>query len=158
MSARAVAKTSNRSEIVDHNQRVFDIDAIPAAHRIPRISAKAAPLFFDEFYRSERPVIITGLVKQWPCFDKWSIDYFKSIIGAHTHTFRYEEGRTIALSVAAYLDVLAASEDGGDGYRTSTRSLRAVPRCCTRRCAKATSCSSRSTGTTTSTTSPARSR
>ena len=111
---------------------MFDIDAIPAAHRIPRISAKAAPLFFDEFYRSERPVIITGLVKQWPCFDKWSIDYFKSIIGAHTHTFRYEEGRTIALSVAAYLDVLAASEDGGDGYRTSTRSLRAVPSCCTR--------------------------
>jgi Cupin-like domain len=89
---------------------------IPPAHRIPRISAKTAAFFFDEFYLQERPVIITGLAREWICYHKWTIDHLKQVIGERTHTFRYEEGRTISLGVADYLDVLAAS-DHGDAYQ-----------------------------------------
>lgn len=45
---------------------------------IPRIPAKASPLFFDEFYRHELPVIITGLVREWPCFTTWTADALRS--------------------------------------------------------------------------------
>lgn len=98
-------------------------DGIPAAHRIPRISAKTAAYFFDEFYRPARPVIITGLVREWTCYGKWSIDYLKQLIGEHRHTFRYEEGQTLSLPIAEYLDALTGS-DHGDGYKTA---LPAVP-------------------------------
>jgi len=97
---------------------VDDLEHIPAQHRIPRISAKTAPFFFEEFYRQDRPVIITGLVREWVCYRKWTIDYLKQVIGDRQHTFRYEEGKTIALGVANYLDVLAASEHERDVTRT----------------------------------------
>jgi Cupin-like domain len=88
----------------------------PANHRIPRISAKTAPYFFDEFYANQLPVIITGLVREWPCYEKWTIDYLKSVVGGRDHTFRYEDGKTIALNVGSYLDTVAASDDG-DAYQ-----------------------------------------
>ena len=86
------------------------MDHIPVAHRIPRITAKAAALFFDEFYLPARPVIITGLVREWPCYQRWTIPHLKELLGAREHTFRYEDGKTIALPVADYLDALAASD------------------------------------------------
>jgi hypothetical protein len=92
--------------------------AIPENHRIPRIPAKTAAFFFDEFYRHERPVIITGLAQEWTSYSRWSLQYLKELLGAHQHMFRYEEGKTISMPIAEYLDVLAAS-DHGDTYRTA---------------------------------------
>jgi hypothetical protein len=93
----------------------FDLEHIPVANRIPRIPARAAASFFDGFYRRDRPVIITGLVREWPCYRKWTIDHLKQVFGGQHHTFRYEEGRTITLRVADYLDAVAAS-DRGTGF------------------------------------------
>lgn len=83
-----------------------ELESIPPAHRIPRITAKAAPFFFDEFYRNDRPVIITGLVREWVCYRTWTIEHLKQVIGNRRHTFHYEEGKTISLGVAEYLDAL----------------------------------------------------
>lgn len=95
----------------------MELELIPARHRIPRISARTARFFFDQFYVEERPVIITGLVREWACYHRWTIDYLKEVIGARRHTFRYEEGATISLGVADYLDALARSDHDGDFAR-----------------------------------------
>lgn len=88
----------------------FELEHIPSANRIPRIPAQCAGVFFDQFYRQNRPVIITGLVREWICYRKWTIEYLKQAIGCRRHTFHYENGRTITLNVGDYLDAVAASD------------------------------------------------
>jgi hypothetical protein len=37
--------------------------------------------FKKNYYDTMKPLIITGLAKQWPAYTKWSWDYFKEIVG-----------------------------------------------------------------------------
>ena len=37
--------------------------------------------FKKNYYDKMKPLIITGLAKQWPAYHKWNWDYFKSIVG-----------------------------------------------------------------------------
>jgi len=37
--------------------------------------------FKKNYYDTMKPLIITGLAKQWPAYDKWNWDYFKQIVG-----------------------------------------------------------------------------
>ena len=37
--------------------------------------------FKKNYYDTMKPLIITGLAKQWPAYDKWNWDYFKKIVG-----------------------------------------------------------------------------
>lgn len=37
--------------------------------------------FKKNYYNTMKPLIITGLAKQWPAYHKWNWDYFKSIVG-----------------------------------------------------------------------------
>lgn len=37
--------------------------------------------FKKNYYDTMKPLIITGLAKQWPAYDKWNWDYFKQIAG-----------------------------------------------------------------------------
>lgn len=37
--------------------------------------------FKRNYYDPMKPVILTGLAKQWPAYDKWNWDYFKKIVG-----------------------------------------------------------------------------
>jgi Cupin-like domain len=38
-------------------------------------------LFKKEFYEPGIPVVIRGLAKEWPAFQKWNWDYFKELVG-----------------------------------------------------------------------------
>lgn len=33
------------------------------------------------YYNSKKPLVITGLAKQWPCYQKWNWDYFINVVG-----------------------------------------------------------------------------
>ena len=46
-------------------------DIIPRRHRLTRGQ------FLDEYYSTNRPVIITGMMDDWPAMKKWNLDYFK---------------------------------------------------------------------------------
>src|SRR5258708_37679402 len=35
----------------------------------------------DQYYTPMKPLVISGLSKQWPAFEKWNWDYFKSVVG-----------------------------------------------------------------------------
>jgi hypothetical protein len=37
--------------------------------------------FNKNYYKPMKPLIIKGLAKQWPAYDKWTWDYFKEIVG-----------------------------------------------------------------------------
>lgn len=37
--------------------------------------------FKNEYYLPKKPLVITGLAKEWPAYKKWSWDYFKEIVG-----------------------------------------------------------------------------
>jgi hypothetical protein len=37
--------------------------------------------FRDGYYNPMRPLVIKGLSKQWPAYEKWGWDYFKSTVG-----------------------------------------------------------------------------
>ena len=37
--------------------------------------------FKNNYYIPMKPLVITGLAKQWPAYNKWTWDYFKEIVG-----------------------------------------------------------------------------
>jgi hypothetical protein len=37
--------------------------------------------FQQNYYKTGKPIVITGLAKQWPAYKKWTWDYFKAIVG-----------------------------------------------------------------------------
>ncbi len=37
--------------------------------------------FREKYYNAKKPLVITGLAKQWPGFSKWNWDYFIDIVG-----------------------------------------------------------------------------
>jgi len=37
--------------------------------------------FRQQYYDAMKPVVITGIAKQWPAYTKWDWDYFKSVVG-----------------------------------------------------------------------------
>ncbi len=46
--------------------------------KVERISAED---FKKNYYEPMKPLIITGLAKEWPAYNKWNWDYFKQIVG-----------------------------------------------------------------------------
>jgi hypothetical protein len=51
---------------------------LKAIDKVENISAED---FKKNYYNTMKPLIITGLAKQWPAYHKWNWDYFKQIVG-----------------------------------------------------------------------------
>ncbi|HMO61949.1 MAG TPA: cupin-like domain-containing protein [Ferruginibacter sp.] len=49
--------------------------------QVPKVEHIAPDEFKREYYNNNRPLVITGLAKQWPAYDKWDWDYFTSVVG-----------------------------------------------------------------------------
>ena len=50
-------------------------------HEVDRVESIRPEDFRAQYYAPMKPLVITGLSKQWPAFDKWNWDFFKSIVG-----------------------------------------------------------------------------
>lgn len=37
--------------------------------------------FKNNYYLPQKPLVITGLAKKWPAYDKWTWEYFKQVVG-----------------------------------------------------------------------------
>jgi hypothetical protein len=55
--------------------KIEGLDAIDTVHALP------AEEFFRDYYCAHRPVIVTGLVDDWPALKLWSPDYFAEALG-----------------------------------------------------------------------------
>jgi ribosomal protein L16 Arg81 hydroxylase len=54
--------------------RLRDLE-IPRRHKLSRQA------FLDDYYTAGRPVIITGMMEDWPAMSRWHLDYFKERCG-----------------------------------------------------------------------------
>ncbi|MFT3735793.1 MAG: cupin-like domain-containing protein [Rhodocyclaceae bacterium] len=48
---------------------------------VPRIHKLTEEQFFNDFYTAGRPVVITGMMEDWPAMQKWNFDYFAQRFG-----------------------------------------------------------------------------
>ena len=53
----------------------------PVATEVPRRHRLGRQEFLELYYSTNRPVIITGMMDDWPALRKWSIDYFAEHFG-----------------------------------------------------------------------------
>jgi hypothetical protein len=48
---------------------------------VDRVETISGADFQQRYYKPMKPVVITGLAKNWAAYDKWTWDYFKGIVG-----------------------------------------------------------------------------
>lgn len=48
---------------------------------IPRIERPSPAVFEEEYLRPGRPVVLTGLLQQWPSWGSWSLEWFEGLYG-----------------------------------------------------------------------------
>lgn len=51
---------------------------------IPTVDKIDPKRFFDDYYAANRPVVLTGLVDDWPALANWSLDYLAEKVGSAT--------------------------------------------------------------------------
>ncbi len=51
---------------------------LQAVDRVERISAED---FKQNYYKPFKPLVITGLSRKWPAYNKWNWDFFKAVVG-----------------------------------------------------------------------------
>ena len=50
-------------------------------HPVDTVESISPEDFKNNYYGPMKPLVITGLAKEWPAFKKWNWDYFKEIVG-----------------------------------------------------------------------------
>jgi lysine-specific demethylase 8 len=55
--------------------------ALPNSQPIPCCHLPTMEKFFNEFFKANRPVVIRGMVAQWPAYRKWSFDFLNELCG-----------------------------------------------------------------------------
>ncbi|WP_283151203.1 cupin-like domain-containing protein [Silvimonas soli] len=63
--------------VLDNQRRLEQL----RSPEIPRRQRLSSAEFFNDYYTAGRPVIITGMMDQWPAMQKWSLDYFADRCG-----------------------------------------------------------------------------
>lgn len=49
--------------------------------QIPRVKTLTKQEFLRDYFRPQRPVVIEKYIEDWPAYNKWSLDYIKSVAG-----------------------------------------------------------------------------
>ena len=102
----------------------FAVPALPRRHRL------SGDEFFEQHYRSNLPVIITGMLDDCPALGKWSVAYFKQHFAERQvqvqfgrHADQQYEMNSVALkremAFGAYTDLVANSGRSNDFYMTA---------------------------------------
>ncbi len=48
---------------------------------VPTFDSLSPEVFKKDYYEPGQPVVIKNLAKEWPAYNKWNWDYFKSLVG-----------------------------------------------------------------------------
>lgn len=48
---------------------------------IERVKNITKEAFIEQYYKPQKPVLIEGLIKDWPAYKKWNLDYIKELAG-----------------------------------------------------------------------------
>ena len=82
---------------------------------VPRISKISKADFINGYFKPQEPVVIEGLIEEWPAYSKWNFDYIRKVAGEKTvplyddrpvdHKERFNEPHA-RMKMSDYLDVL----------------------------------------------------
>jgi len=50
-------------------------------HDIPRVKSISKTDFLKDYFKPQKPVVMEGLINDWPAYSKWNLDYIKEIAG-----------------------------------------------------------------------------
>ena len=82
---------------------------------IPRVSTLTKEAFIRDYFKPQRPVVIERFIEDWPAFEKWNLDYIKSVAGDKEvplyddRPVRHDEGFNephAKMRMADYVDLL----------------------------------------------------
>ena len=69
------------ASIPSRNQRLDSIQGdprtLPLVSKIPRLPAPPRRIFWRQYVRPGRPIILRGLLNDWPALAKWSFEYLR---------------------------------------------------------------------------------
>src|SRR5690606_31756157 len=51
---------------------------------IERVTKLTKKEFIENYYKKQRPVVITNQIEDWPAFTKWNLDFIKEVAGEKT--------------------------------------------------------------------------
>jgi lysine-specific demethylase 8 len=87
---------------------------------VERASELTPRRYYEEYVRGETPVVITGLLEQWPALKKWGPGYFRERHGTHPVTVEvqgrkdprqfFPERKEIPLTLAEFIDRLPVEQ------------------------------------------------
>lgn len=73
-------------------------------NEVAEINHSITPLaFYREYVSKNIPLIIRGAIKHWPAVDKWSIPYFRKMLG--------DKKVSVAVTPNGYADAIAKKDD-----------------------------------------------
>lgn len=86
--------------------------------------------FYQRYYLLNKPVVITGMLDDWPAMSKWNFDYFKETVGdrevqvqhGRSKDANYEintEQHRKTMTLRAYLQLIESSGVTNDFYMTA---------------------------------------
>jgi len=83
--------------------------------QIPRVKTITKEDFITSYFKPQKPLIIESCIEDWPAYNKWNLDYIKSIAGHKTvplyddrpvnYKDRFNEPHT-KMKMSAYIDLL----------------------------------------------------
>ena len=102
---------------------------------IARQQRLPAAAFLRDFYCTNQPVIITGMMDDWPALSRWSLAYFRARFGAREVEVQFDrqadpdyEANSIAhkrqMRFGDYVDLVAAAGVSNDVYMTANNDAR----------------------------------
>lgn len=85
--------------------------AIMRVSSVPRIHRPSRTEFHEQYVLPQRPVILTGVLDDWPCSGRWSPEYFASTFGDHRVKVEIQESQEPITYFAKrkYLDTALAT-------------------------------------------------
>ena len=105
------------------------------ADQIEETGALTGDEFLDRFYAPGRPVIMRGVVADWPALARWTPDYLKRRVGAGEieyqggregspdfELFKDDHKRTMAFD--HFIDLITGTTSGNDAYITAYNSAK----------------------------------
>ncbi|WKW47156.1 cupin-like domain-containing protein [Myroides sp. JBRI-B21084] len=82
---------------------------------IERVTKLTKKEFIENYYKKQKPVVITNQIEDWPAFTKWNLDFIKEIAGNKTVPL-YDSRKTdytkkvnepdFKMTMAEYIDIL----------------------------------------------------
>lgn len=102
----------------------------PEAGTIPRRHQLSREAFYQQYYLRNRPVIITGMIDDWPARSKWSLAYFKHQFGERMVQVQIGRNQDANYEVKSdqfrqlmkfrdYIDLIERSGQTNDCYMTA---------------------------------------